>query len=405
MDIPAIRLPAEPPALPSRLRMRFDGTPRESRSMLVKGALLALPTLGFYRFWLITHLRRWLWQNTRIGDDGFEYTGTARELLLGFLAGLAILAPVYIVYFIIGLESERLKAFASLPLVMFFWGFTKFAQFRARRYRLTRTIFRGVRFTMTGSGLRYAAMWAGWSLLSLVTLGLAYPWQVASLERYKVDRTSWGDKPCRLEAKGWSLFRSGFLLWLFGIVIVGGAAVQMGVEVSRLAEHPKASPDPAQAAMLAGMPFVAITVAGLCWLLYLGIEWRWWINGLRMGDLALSSDLGSAIWLTRSLALLGAVLLWFLAAGLVAALVALLFRQLATEAPAIAIALGAAGYLVVILGIGVIYRQVLVCGFWRIVAYSITLENAEALAGVHASGQASGFIGEGLAEALDVGAF
>ena len=33
-----------------------------------------------------------------------EYTGTAKELLIGFLFAIAILAPIYLVYFLIGIE-------------------------------------------------------------------------------------------------------------------------------------------------------------------------------------------------------------------------------------------------------------------------------------------------------------
>jgi uncharacterized membrane protein YjgN (DUF898 family) len=48
------------------------------------------------------------------------------------------------------------RAFASVPLGLFFYLFAQFAIYRARRYRLTRTIWRGVRFWMTGSGVSYA---------------------------------------------------------------------------------------------------------------------------------------------------------------------------------------------------------------------------------------------------------
>jgi uncharacterized membrane protein YjgN (DUF898 family) len=54
-----------------------------------------LITAGFYRFWLSTDIRRSLWANTSIDGDTLEYTGTAKELLLGFLFALAILVPVY----------------------------------------------------------------------------------------------------------------------------------------------------------------------------------------------------------------------------------------------------------------------------------------------------------------------
>ena len=64
--------------------------------------------------------------------------------------------PIYLAYFLVGLEAERFKAFASFPLIAFFYLFGQFAIYRARRYRLTRTVWRGVRFWMNGSGWAYA---------------------------------------------------------------------------------------------------------------------------------------------------------------------------------------------------------------------------------------------------------
>ena len=51
-----------------------------------------------------------------IDGDAAEYTGRGRELLIGFLIALAILVPIYLAYFLVGLEAERFKAFASFPL-------------------------------------------------------------------------------------------------------------------------------------------------------------------------------------------------------------------------------------------------------------------------------------------------
>ena len=50
-----------------------------------------------------------------------------KELLIGFLFALAILVPIYLVYFLLGLEAERLQAFACVPLSLFFYLFTQFA--------------------------------------------------------------------------------------------------------------------------------------------------------------------------------------------------------------------------------------------------------------------------------------
>ena len=60
-----------------------------------------------------------------------------------------------------------MQAFASVPLFAFLYLFTQFALYRARRYRLTRTVWRGVRFWMGGSGWSYAwraALWTLWVL-------------------------------------------------------------------------------------------------------------------------------------------------------------------------------------------------------------------------------------------------
>src|ERR1700687_5266656 len=129
-----------PPALPGAVA--FSGERGEYRRLVTRGAGLELITVGFYRFWLATDIRRHLWSNTLIDGDAAEYTGRGRELLIGFLFALAILVPVYLVYFIVGLEVERFRAFASFPLFLFFYLFGQFAIYRARRYRLTRPVWR-----------------------------------------------------------------------------------------------------------------------------------------------------------------------------------------------------------------------------------------------------------------------
>ena len=192
----------------------FSGNRSEFFHLVKRGAGLEFVTLGFYRFWLTTDIRRHLWTNTQIDGDGAEYTGRAKELLIGFLIALAILVPVYLAYFLVGLEAERVKAFASIPLVAFFYLFGQFAIYRARRYRLTRTVWRGVRFWMSGSGWIYALQASLWGLLVIVTLGLALPWRAAALERYKMRHSYYGDLQGSFEGRGWEFFKRGWWLWL-----------------------------------------------------------------------------------------------------------------------------------------------------------------------------------------------
>src|SRR5712664_4207612 len=147
-------VPLHPPPLPAPVL--FSGNRGEFFRLVTRGAGLELITVGFYRFWLATDIRRHLWSNTSVDSDAPEYTGRAKELLIGFLFALAILVPIYLAYFLISVEAERWQGFASFPLIAAFYVFGQFAIYRARRYRLTRTVWRGVRFWMDGSGWAYA---------------------------------------------------------------------------------------------------------------------------------------------------------------------------------------------------------------------------------------------------------
>ena len=112
---PGLLQPLVPPPLPATVasRMEFINDRPRYVGLVMRGALLELVTVGFYRFWLATDMRRHLWSHTSVEGDAPEYTGTAKELFIGFLFALAIIVPLNVGYFLIGLDAARLKAFAS----------------------------------------------------------------------------------------------------------------------------------------------------------------------------------------------------------------------------------------------------------------------------------------------------
>src|SRR5262249_58926531 len=79
--------------------VRFLGQRWSYWRLLIRGAALLIITLGIYRFWLVADVRRFLWSNTEIAGEALEYTGTALELLLGFLVAIALLIPIYAGFF------------------------------------------------------------------------------------------------------------------------------------------------------------------------------------------------------------------------------------------------------------------------------------------------------------------
>ena len=87
--------PETPPAAPAN-GARLAGSEKDFWKLLTRGAFLLLVTLGIYRFWLATDVRRYLWNNTEIAGEGLEYVGTARELLIGFLIAIAFLVALWL---------------------------------------------------------------------------------------------------------------------------------------------------------------------------------------------------------------------------------------------------------------------------------------------------------------------
>src|SRR6202163_418789 len=96
-------VPPHPPPMP----VSFSGDRGEFFRLVTRGAGLEFVTVGFYRFWLATDMRRHLWSNTHIDGDAAEYTGRGKELLIGFLIALAIIVPVYLAYFIARLDRAN----------------------------------------------------------------------------------------------------------------------------------------------------------------------------------------------------------------------------------------------------------------------------------------------------------
>jgi uncharacterized membrane protein YjgN (DUF898 family) len=395
-----------PPADPASHRIAFTNNRPTFRRMAMRGALLEFLTVGFYRFWLATDLRRHLWTHTSVDGDAAEYVGTAKELLIGFLFALAILAPIYFVYFLLGVEAERLQAFASAPLGILLYLFFQFATYRARRYRLTRTVWRGVRFTMDGSGWSYAWRAGLWTLFAIVTLGFAWPWRQAALERYKMRHTSYGDLHGRFDGTGWQLFKRIWWLWFIPILLL--------VIVMTVA---KIGPRGGWGQILLSMVpfFTVLIVIPFTYSFYKASEWRWWISGMRLGDVTFDSDLGRGALFGLYAKVVGWSLLVIIVTGLLftgwIGGAAYLF-QASSEADFaillqhLPVLIGAGViYIIAALAFGVVIRVYLVHDIWKRVADTTTVNNLAAAGNVTGRGELAGALGEGLTDSLDVVGF
>jgi uncharacterized membrane protein YjgN (DUF898 family) len=420
--------PTQPTAPAPGPVVRFVGDRREFWRLLIRGNALLAVTLGIYRFWFATDLRRYLWSNTEAAGETFEYTGTPTELLIGFLIALALLVPIYLGFalaaFSLGPVGQTISGL-SFPL-LFFLG--QYAVYRARRYRLTRTVYRGVRFHQGGSAARYAVCAIFWWLMIVLSLGLAYPFAQSRLERFKMRQTWYGDLQGSFAGSGLALLLRGLPMWLLTIgplvfaVVYAIAAVEWDKFAAAAKRAKNASefinqlettfPTVYIAIVISILAVVAsILMATVLYPVFQAMVLRWWISGLRFGALTIRSHLRTGQIYRAYLRFLGYGFLFLIAIGIAGGVVfgavagmltAVKVRQVAEVAQAV---IGLALYVVTMLGFSAIYQGTVRLAFWRCSVESVEVQGLQVLDQVRAEGAPSSAVGEGLADALHVGGF
>jgi uncharacterized membrane protein YjgN (DUF898 family) len=422
-DISGAFMTAAEASIASPGAVQFLGKETAYWRLRIKGAALLMLTLGLYRFWFATDVRRFLWCNTEVAGDTLEYTGLATELLVGFLFAVAILVPLYTAFAIGALEfTARAPAVVIAGLVVVAL-LGEFALYRARRYRLTRTVFRGVQFDQHGAAWRYALYALAWWSLAIVTLGLAYPWAQAALQRFKMGNTCYGDLEGSFTGKGLSLFLRGLPLWLavVGPIVFAffalGALIDWNTLNTAMTQGDQATlafiETSAGFRQAVGIAFLCVavgaTAAVLLYPLFQAFSLRWWISGLRFGDVAVTSRLKAGQVYRVYLKFLFCMFLLMLVTAVAGSVCLFAVSELVgprhdsqlAELLATIITVGL--YVVIALGASTVHQVVVTFSLLRLGLQSAEVTGAEALNAVRAAGLPSSALGEGLADALGVG--
>ena len=299
-----------PPAAEEAGSIQFTGSWREYLPIAVTNALLIICTLGIYRFWAAARQRRYLWSRTHFIDDTLEWTGTGREMFIGFLIVLAVLAPFFLfIQFLFPALIARGKAGTAFGVIFLFEialiYLGGFARFRALRYRLSRTYWHGIRGGSDTPGWKYGGEYLGRIALSFLTMFIVYPWAATRLWNSRWNAMSFGPLPFRTDLTAEGLKLPWALVYLVPI----GAAVLAGMLVVSLFGMGQQQIGTGAAAGL-GVIFLAIAL-----LFYVGIPLmtlNWYAAYYRkaaaatsVGDLEFAFDATTLQWLGLFLGNLG----------------------------------------------------------------------------------------------------
>jgi uncharacterized membrane protein YjgN (DUF898 family) len=193
--------------------------------LFIVNVLLGMLTLGVYRFWGKTRVRQHLWSRISFDDEGFDYTGRGSELFRSFLGALGIF--VCLIATSEGLEyglSLVMPGFEHTVTLAFFLALYLLAGIgahSARRYLLSHTCWRSIRFGLSGSSGTYAKKLLYTQLLNVLTLGLYMPFRRNQLMSYQLNNTWFGSERFVYDGKGRDLFSRFLLTYLLMIPTFG----------------------------------------------------------------------------------------------------------------------------------------------------------------------------------------
>lgn len=390
----------------------FTGSRRELVGLLLRAYLLLIPTIGLYRFWLTTWTRRFYWSNTVIDGDALEYTGQASQLLVGFLMALAVFLPLYGVFFYLSTQSTEAAVIGYSLVGVGVWFLIGYAVYRARDFRLSRTLWRGIRCDQTGNAWAYALRRFGWSLLMVATAGLAYPFMAVSLWRYRYAHSWFGTRRFGFTGS-WRLLAAQYYITYVIAVIIGAIGLGIGAAMGAFPATGLANP----LGYIA--PAIAALLIGMLMLRYQARELSRMFSCVRLGSAALTVTV-------RARSLLHQYLRYGLALIVAATVLAIGgFVVLSAAAPEafangnfdlqlflahmqgsfdtlLAIVLG---YLLILGGLNLTRELFLSLGFWKLVANGARITDIDSLDTVGARPEDKALGGEGLADALNVGAY
>lgn len=389
----------------------FDPTNKALIGRLIKNKIFGILTLGIYRFWGKTQLRRLLWQAVKIGRDRLEYHGTAKELFIGFLIAMVVLS----ILFTVGGILMQFLTFGN-PLMIavqqylnlaLLYGFWQFARYRLWRYRLSRTSLRTIRFFLKGKALTYTWICLLWTGATILTFGWLYPYLRAARIKYQMNNVCFGDQ--RFSYKGqvgafYRIYWPVILFWqISSAAMLGYMGYLSGFDYSILFNSGIARNIQPPSFTAFGVFAVAV-IAQFVMIVYArAAEFRYVTSSVLFAGACFKSGLNfkALLAIFGILALIG-IATFAVIAGMIAAAIPENGSQIDPTTLVLPYLLI---FFIVFFVLDIIKFLFFFVPLVKAVSRSLSTDNAKIFDEVAASSEQSPVYGEGLADAMDVGAF
>jgi uncharacterized membrane protein YjgN (DUF898 family) len=186
-------------------RLSYHGTGGSLLELMIMNAVKSVLTLGIYSFWARNNVREFHYSHTDLDGDRFSYHGTGNELLRGYFKAMAVLVLLGVgIALASGLTGgpnapASTQAIITLCFYAALFVLGIFAVNSTRRYRLSRSAWRGIRFSYHATTEEFAKMMVKGAGLSIITLGFYSPWFQNQRREFLVNHARFGTEQFRYD--------------------------------------------------------------------------------------------------------------------------------------------------------------------------------------------------------------
>ena len=194
----------------------FTGKAGEYFGIWIVNLLLSIVTLGIYSAWAKVRRKKYFYNNTLLDGVGFDYHANPINILKGRIIAFVL----FVIYSVL---SGINPAFGLLMAFILFlalpWIIVRGMMFNARN-----SSYRGLRFDFNGKYGEAIKVFIGYTLLIIVTLGLAIPFVAQRTQKFVISGHKFGISNFKMEALVRSFYKIYLIIFLIPFIglLIGG---------------------------------------------------------------------------------------------------------------------------------------------------------------------------------------
>jgi len=192
---------------------------------LLGNAILTVLTLGIYAAWGRVKVYQFFYSNTEFAGHRFRFTGTGKEIFIGFLKAIGIIILIYLVFMLLTTSAMQIDPNLFPIIIIGFYLFIiylfHYAIYSSLRYRFSRSRYREIRFQLIGKPQEFA--WDAFKnfLLAVLTLGIFAPYYMHRKFSYIYNRLHFGNLPFQYKGDEKEFFKIVFFGFLLTVITFG----------------------------------------------------------------------------------------------------------------------------------------------------------------------------------------